>query len=57
MDRPGDDRFRGKKIKGSMEIYFLILKATLWKEKQTYSALIQRERLGLIAESFKKAAF
>lgn len=47
----------GKKMKGNMEIYFLILKATLRKEKQTYSALIQSEGLGLIAESFKKAAF
>lgn len=57
MDRPGDDGFREKIIKEIMEFFFLILKATLWKKKQTYSALIQSEGLGLIAESFKKAAF
>lgn len=57
IDKSGDDDLEKRLLKETRKNFLLILKVILWKKKQTYSALIQREELGLIAESFQNAAF
>lgn len=56
IDQPRDDWFREKIITGNMGIFFNI--KGYFVEEETNLFCIDREReLGLMAESFKKAAF